>query len=126
MTLDRASIICFAATQQPEQARKFYGDALGLRLVEDSPFALVFDANGTILRIQKIQNHQPTKHTALGWHVSDIRAIIDDLCSKGVRFDRYEGLSQDDRAIWRTPDGAMVAWFRDPDGNALSLTQWPV
>ena len=123
MTLDRCSIICFAATRQSEQARKFYQDVLNLPLIEDTPFALVFDANGTMLRIQKVQDHRPVRHTVLGWRVVDIRSTIDDLSSKGIRFERYDGLPQDDRAIWQTPDNALVAWFRDPDGNVLSLTQ---
>ena len=123
MTLDRCSIICFAATKQSEQARKFYQDVLDLRLIEDTPFALVFDANGTMLRIQKVQDHRPVRHTVLGWQVVDIRSTVDDLSGKGIRFERYDGLPQDDRAIWQTPDNALVAWFRDPDGNVLSLTQ---
>ena len=123
MTLDRCSIICFAATKQSEQARKFYQDVLDLRLIEDTPFALVFDANGTMLRIQKVQDHRPVRHTVLSWQVVDIRSTVDDLSGKGIRFERYDGLPQDDRAIWQTPDNALVAWFRDPDGNVLSLTQ---
>jgi catechol 2,3-dioxygenase-like lactoylglutathione lyase family enzyme len=123
VTLDRCSIICFAATKQSEQARKFYQDVLDLRLIEDTPVALVFDANGTMLRIQKIQDHRPVQHTVLGWQVGDIRSAVDNLSSKGIRFERYDGLPQDDRAIWQTPDNALVAWFRDPDGNLLSLTQ---
>ena len=123
MALDGSSIICFAATGQSEQARQFYQDVLALRLLEDTPFALVFDANGTMLRIQKIHDHHPARHTVLGWQVGDIRSTIDKLSSQGVRFERYDGLPQDDRAIWETPDNALVAWFRDPDGNILSLTQ---
>ena len=103
----------------------FYRDVLGLALIEDSAFAIVFDANGTMLRIQKVSEHAPAKHTALGWRVDDIRQKIDALSKKGIRFERYDRLPQDDRGIWRTPDGADIAWFRDPDGNTLSLTQWP-
>ena len=123
MTLDGSSMVCFAATSQSEQARKFYQDVLELRLTDDTAFALVFDANGTMLRIQKIHDHRPVQHTVLGWQVGDIRSTIDKLSSRGVRFERYDGLPQDDRAIWQTPDNALVAWFRDPDGNILSLTQ---
>jgi catechol 2,3-dioxygenase-like lactoylglutathione lyase family enzyme len=123
VTLGRSSIICFTATQQSEQARKFYQDALGLRLVEDTPFALVFDADGTMLRVQKVRDHHPVRHTVLGWQVGDIRSTIDSLASKGICFERYEGLPQDERGIWLTPDNARIAWFRDPDGNVLSLTQ---
>jgi catechol 2,3-dioxygenase-like lactoylglutathione lyase family enzyme len=123
--LKDADIVCFAATKNPEAAKAFYGQVLGLALIEDSPFALAFDANGTMLRIQKVQEHTPPKHTTLGWHVTDIRAQIDELTRKGVRFERYGRLAQDEAGIWESPSGALVGWFLDPDGNVLSLTQWP-
>jgi catechol 2,3-dioxygenase-like lactoylglutathione lyase family enzyme len=122
--LNDADIICFAATKKPDAAKAFYGQVLGLELIEDSPFALAFDANGTMLRIQKVQEHTPQKHTTLGWRVADIRARIDELTRKGVRFERYERLAQDEAGIWESPSGALVAWFLDPDGNGLSLTEW--
>jgi len=123
--LNTAELVCFAATKNPEAAKQFYANELELRLVEDSPFALVFDANGTMLRIQKVEEHVPAKHTTLGWHVSDIRSEMDELVRKGIRFERYERLSQDELGIWKSPSGALVAWFLDPDGNGLSLTQFP-
>lgn len=123
--LNNEEIVCFAATKNTDAAKIFYEEVLGLTLIEDSPFALVFDSNGTMLRIQKVQEHTPAKHTTLGWKVRDIRASIDALVRKGVRFERYERLSQDDSGIWESPSGALVAWFLDPDGNGLSLTQWP-
>lgn len=122
--LGKSKIICFCATANPAEAKVFYRDTLGLTLVEDSPFALVFDANGTMLRIQKVQNLSPARHTTLGWEVSDINTTIKQLGTKGVRFERYDGLSQDQSGIWTTPDGSRVAWFRDPDGNTLSLTEF--
>lgn len=122
--LSTAELICFAATKNAAAARLFYGDVLGLELIEDSPFALVFDANGTMLRLQKVQDFTPAKHTTLGWHVPDIRAAIHALITKGVRFERYERLEQDADGIWTSPSGARVAWFLDPDGNGLSLTQF--
>ncbi len=123
--LNDAEIICFAATKNAEAAKKFYGEVLGLALVEDSPFALIFDANGTMLRVQKVEEHTPAKHTTLGWHVADLRSEIGELMRKGIRFERYERLPQDDLGIWQSPSGAQVAWFLDPDGNGLSLTQFP-
>lgn len=123
--LNDAEIICFAVTRNPEAAKAFYGQILGLTLIEDSPFALAFDANGTMLRIQKVQEHTPAKHTTLGWKVANIREYIDDLVRNGVRFERYESLPQDEAGIWESPSGALVAWFLDPDGNGLSLTEWP-
>jgi catechol 2,3-dioxygenase-like lactoylglutathione lyase family enzyme len=123
--LSSAELVCFAATKNPEAAKNFYANVLELRLIEDSPFALVFDANGTMLRIQKVQEHTPAKHTTLGWHVEDIRVEMEELIRKGVRFERYERLPQDELGIWKSPSGALVAWFLDPDGNGLSLTQFP-
>ena len=123
--LASSDLIAFAATRDPARAKGFYRDTLGLKLVEESPFAVVFDANGTMLRIQTVGELIPAPYTALGWRVDDIRAAIDSLMAKGVRFERYDGFSQDERAIWCSPSGAEVAWFKDPDGNTLSLTQWP-
>ena len=122
--LSTAKLVCFAATKNEEAARRFYSEVLGLSLVEDSPFALVFDANGTMLRIQKVQEHTPAKHTTLGWDVEDIRAEIGALLQRGVSFERFTGLPQDELSIWTAPSGALIAWFLDPDGNALSLTQF--
>jgi len=116
--------MCFAATTRAEEARRFYRDVLGLRLVDDGPFALEFDANGTMLRIQKVDALVPATHTTLGWQVADIRASIDELTKHGVELARYDGMPQDERGIWCSPSGAQVAWFRDPDGNTLSLTQF--
>lgn len=122
--LKKSKAICFVATQHPARARKFYEETLGLPLVEDGPFAFVFDANGTMLRVQKVEKLVPATHTVLGWDVPDIRAEIQELTKHGVRFERFEGLPQDQSGIWTTPQGAKVAWFKDPDGNTLSLTQF--
>ena len=122
--LTTSKLIGFAATTNPASARKFYKDILGLSLVEDNPFALVFDANGTMLRVQKVQNHSPAKHTILGWEVDNLDATIQRLVKKGIRFERYDGLSQDALGVWTTPDRSKVAWFKDPDGNILSLTEF--
>ena len=121
--LAHRDIIAFIATTQPEQARVFYSEVLGLRLVEDTPFALVFDAHGTMLRIQKVQILTPARHTVLGWHVVDVHEAVEILLKRGIIFDRYPGLPQDERGIWTTPDGNKIAWFTDPDGNTLSLTE---
>ena len=123
--LNESRIVCFLDTKNPEIAKEFYQDILGLKLIEDTPHALVFDANGTTLRIQKVREHTPAKHTSVGWEVNNIRANIEALLKKDVCFERYEGLQQDELGIWRTLDGAQIAWFKDPDGNILSLTQLP-
>jgi len=118
-------VIAFTQTTRPDEAKAFYGDILGLRLDEDDPFALVFRAGSTMLRVQKVPELTPLPFTTLGWNVPDIRATVANLSSKGVRFERYDGMPQDDAGIWLTPSGAMVCWFKDPDGNTLSLTQFP-
>jgi len=122
-TLGTSQLVCCAATTMPEKANEFYQDTLGLSSVADTPFAIVFDANGTMLRIQKVEHLTPAEHTLLGWKVDDIRATIEELTAKGVRFERFDRLPQDELGIWTTPDGSRVAWFKDPDGNTLSLTQ---
>jgi catechol 2,3-dioxygenase-like lactoylglutathione lyase family enzyme len=124
MTLANSDIIAFVATTQPQRARDFYCDVLALDLMEDSPFALVVQAANAVVRIQKVQAFTPLPFTALGWEVPDIEATAKDLAAKGVRFERFEGLKQDDLGIWLSPSGAKVCWFKDPDGNLLSLTQF--
>ena len=121
--LSTAKLVGFVATAKPAEAKHFYQIVLGLTLIEDGPYALVFDANGTTVRVQKVQKVSVAGYTALGWKVSDIRAAMQHLSEQGVVFERYEGLPQDPAGIWRTPDGSSVAWFRDPDGNTLSLTE---
>ncbi len=122
--LATSPVIAFVATAKPDAARAFYADVLGLALVEDSPFALVFDAGGTMVRVQKVEALTPHPFTALGWHVDDIGATIAALAARGVVVERYGFLPQDDRGVWTTPDGAQIAWFKDPDGTTLSLTQF--
>ena len=123
--LGECEVIAFTQTIQPDRAKAFYREILGLRFQEESPFALVFMAGRTMLRVQKVREFSPLPFTALGWRVSDIAAVGEELSKRGVVFERYAGMPQDDAGIWTTPDGAKVAWFKDPDGNVLSLTQWP-
>jgi predicted enzyme related to lactoylglutathione lyase len=123
-TLSASKVISFVASKDASKARIFYEQALGLSFVSDGPFAMEFDANGTMLRIQKVQTLSPAQHTVLGWDVADIQAEIAALARKGVVFERYEFLLQDDRGVWTAPSGAKIAWFKDPDGNTLSLTQF--
>jgi catechol 2,3-dioxygenase-like lactoylglutathione lyase family enzyme len=130
LVLSASKLVCFLATARPAESRRFYQGILGLSMLEDGPFALVFDANGTELRIQKVQAVAPAPYTALGWQVPDIEAAARWLGGRGISLERYDGLSQDDLGIWRTPDGSGVAWFKDPEGHTLSVTQrgqapWP-
>jgi catechol 2,3-dioxygenase-like lactoylglutathione lyase family enzyme len=116
--------MCFMATTQPERARAFYCDVLGLQFAEDTPFALVLKTANAKLRIQKVQSFTPLPFTALGWEVEDIQATVKQLANRKVRFERFPGMSQDDQGIWISPSGARVCWFKDPDDNVLSITQF--
>jgi len=123
--LTDCEVIAFTQTIQPERAKAFYRDVLGLKFDQESVFALVFTAGRTMLRVQKVRELSPLPFTALGWKVPDIVAAVQELSKRGVAFERYTGMPQDDVGIWTTPDGGKVCWFKDPDGNVLSLTQFP-
>jgi catechol 2,3-dioxygenase-like lactoylglutathione lyase family enzyme len=116
--------ILFLATADAERSRAFYERVLGLDFVADEPPALVFQVGPSMLRIQKVDRVQTVPYTAMGWSVSDIRRTVQRLRAAGVVFQCYEGMKQDDDGIWHAPSGAFVAWFRDPDGHVLSLTQF--
>jgi catechol 2,3-dioxygenase-like lactoylglutathione lyase family enzyme len=116
-------IVAFVAITDREQARAFYVDVLGLKLRDEDAFALMLDAGGTMLRLALVETLQPQGFTVLGWIVPDIAAAVRDLGARGVAFKRYEFMQQDDLGIWAAPGGARVAWFADPFGNTLSLTQ---
>jgi catechol 2,3-dioxygenase-like lactoylglutathione lyase family enzyme len=118
------NLVAFAATSDPERAKQFYRDTLGLRLVaEQLPYALVFDAHGTTIRVQIVSKVVPSGYTILGWQVKDITTAAKALLEAGVRFERYPGMEQDELGIWSSAGGAKVAWFKDPDGNILSIGQ---
>ena len=109
-----------------ERAKAFYRDILGLRLLsEEPPFALVFDANGIMLRLGMGKERAPVQGTVLGWQVPDIITAVRDLAQAGVQFERYGFMKQDELGVWTAPTGAKVAWFKDPDGNILSLSEHP-
>jgi catechol 2,3-dioxygenase-like lactoylglutathione lyase family enzyme len=116
--------VLFLATANAERSRTFYERVLGLAFVADEPPALVFTVGDRMLRIQKVVQVHPAPYTALGWAVSDIRRTVHDLLVAGVVFQCYEGMNQDGDGIWQAPSGALVAWFQDPDGHVLSLTQF--
>src|SRR5262249_46345646 len=107
------------------RAKTFYSKVVGLKLVSEDPFALVFDAGGTMFRVAIVEKAQPPAYTVLGWIVPDIRTAVRRITRRGVQFQRYEGMGQDEAGIWMSPSGAKVAWFTDPDGNTLSLTEFP-
>jgi catechol 2,3-dioxygenase-like lactoylglutathione lyase family enzyme len=119
-----AKLIGFIPTHDAARARAFYESTLGLRFVSDDSFALVFDSNGTIVRVVRAADFSPFPFTLLGWEVPDIDAAVADLTAKGVQFARYSFLDQSPNGVWTAPGAAArVAWFPDPDGNLLSLSQ---
>ena len=122
--LSEQPLIAMIATTQPERAKAFFSDVLGLTLVEDGWYALVYMAGGTRLHIQKVKEFSPLPATAIGWTVPDIAATVAALAKKGVKFERFDGMKQDAAGIWTTPEAGQVCWFKDPDGNTLSLTQF--
>lgn len=122
-TLSKQKIMAFIATRDGARARAFYEKTLGLRVLSDDDYAIAVDANGTMLRIQKVDSLAAQPFTALGWEVSDIDALVEALRQQGVKLEIFPGMDQDQRGIWRSPSGARVAWFKDPDGNTLSLSQ---
>lgn len=103
-------------------ARQFYGGVLGLRVVEATPFAVVVAAGETHLRLTLVAAFQPQPFTIAGWSTPDIDASVHRLVARGVTFNRYDGLDQDELGIWTTPSGDRVAWFLDPFGNTLSVS----
>ena len=121
--LSAKKLKAFLPTTHPDKAKDFYGNVLGLKLLSEDNYALEFDVNGTPLRITVVEAFTPHSFTVLGWDVDDIRSVIRRLREKGVIFERYNFLKQDDQGVWTSPGGAEVAWFKDPDNNLLSLTE---
>ncbi len=117
--------IAFLATSDPGRARAFFRDALGLPLVGEDAFALVFETGGVALRVVTVPTVTPAPYTVLGWEVPDVAGALDALAAAGVAPERFPGLAQDARGVWASPSGARVAYFRDPDGNLLSISQLP-
>jgi catechol 2,3-dioxygenase-like lactoylglutathione lyase family enzyme len=122
--LGSRELVAFVATRNLSRAKRFYRDTLGLRLVSEDEFALVFDAAGTMLRVTRVQELASAKYTVLGWHVRDIVQTAKDLQKAHVTLERYPGMQQDELGIWNSPSGAKVAWFKDPDQNTLGITQF--
>lgn len=122
--LGSQKLMAFVATRDPARAKAFYRDTLGLHLVSEDHFALVFDAAGTMLRVTAVQEVGAVKYTVLGWQVRDIIRTAKTLQEARVTLERYTGMQQDALGIWNSPGGAKVAWFKDPDGNTLSITQF--
>ena len=121
--LANAKLKAFVPTVKPNEARIFYGNVLGFKPLSEDDYALEFDAGGTLLRVSIVPELQPHAFTILGWNVGDIAATIRHLNAKGVYCEKYDLMDQDPLGVWNSPAGSKVAWFKDPDGNVLSLTQ---
>lgn len=123
--LTNANPVTFILTPDIDRARVFYGETLGLTQTAEDDFAITYDLNGTMLRLTKVGGWQPHPHTVLGWLVDDVAAKVTELRGCGVEFAIYEGMGQDADGIWSAPGGGpKIAWFHDPDGNNLSVTQF--
>ncbi len=123
-TLPTSELIAFMPTTDLARARVFYEKGLRLPIAGESPIACTYNANGTTLRVIAVEKIDVAPYTSLGWNVADIDASIRELAARGVEFERIDGVEQDELGVWRSPGGARVAWFKDPDGNTLSLTQF--
>ena len=120
--LGSINIVAFVPTKDAEKARAFYVDVLGLRFVKDDGFAMVLEANGIMVRVARAE-FTPAQFTILGWQVADIEKVAEELSAKSVHFERFGFFEQDALGIWTAPSGDKVAWFKDPDGNILSISQ---
>jgi catechol 2,3-dioxygenase-like lactoylglutathione lyase family enzyme len=116
--------IAFLPSTDLDRSRRFFADRLGLVVEEVTPFACVVRAGTTMLRVTKVDELHAQPFTVFGWAVGDIHAVVADLGDAGIAFVRYDGMDQDAAGVWTTPGGDRIAWFRDPDGNTLSLTQF--
>ena len=124
--LGHADLVAFVPTRDPQRSRRFYEQTLGLTFVSEDAFALVFSANGVTLRIANVStvaDFRPAPFTILGWRVSSAESSVRALGAKGIEFERFPGMHQNPLGIWHSPGGAQVAWFKDPDGNVLSITE---
>jgi len=116
--------VLFLATADSEKSRNFYEQTLSFNCLSDDPFALAFEVGETKLRIQKVEAVPTVNHTVLWWEVVNIQMCVNELSANGVQFEKFPHLQQDEQGIWCAPGGASVAWFKDPDGNTLSLTEY--
>ena len=122
--LQKNDIVAFVPTNDAKKSKAFYKDVLGLKFVSDDGFALVFNANGTMIRIARASKFTPQQFTILGWQVKKIEQVVKKMQAKGVEFLHFPGMGQAESGVWNAPDGAAkVAWFKDPDGNTLSVSE---
>ncbi len=123
--LHGSKLVAFAATTDGTRAAEFYSNVLGLAIRSNDAFAISLDAGGVELRLQKVERFTPQPFTTLGWQVGDVADVVARLAQHRVSLERYPWLEQDVAGIWCAPSGARVAWFKDPDDNLLSVSQYP-
>lgn len=121
--LGKYSLMAFVATAEPATGRAFYEETLGLPVTSADDYGVMYDAGGTTLRMPFVRELHPAPYSILSWMVSDIHSVISALKAKGVIFEVYEGMGQDASGVWTSPGGTKVAWFKDPGGNLLSLSE---
>ena len=119
-----AKLVAFGATTDGARAAAFYTTVLGLAVRYEDEFAVSLDSEGVELRLQKVEQFTPQPFTTLGWQVPRIADVVERLVQHGVTLERYPWLDQDATGVWRAPSGARVAWFKDPDGNTLSISEY--
>ena len=124
-SLRDCDLVAFVNIVKVDRAKEFYTQTLGLTLIEEFPYVLVFDAHGIMLRLSIVKEKPAFPGTVLGWRVPDAAAAVAELKRAGVQFERYGSMQQDELGIWTSPTGAKVAWFKDPDGNVLGVSQYP-
>jgi catechol 2,3-dioxygenase-like lactoylglutathione lyase family enzyme len=115
----------FVITADAAAAKFFYNETLGFKYLGGDDYGLEFEMNDSLLRVSITtpEYAAPQKHTVLGWCVPDIYESVAYLSARGIRFERYEFLEQDEKGVWQAPGGTKVAWFKDPNGNLLSIDQ---
>jgi len=119
-----APLIAFIPVRDVAASTSYYADVLGLAVTDQNPYAVVLDAGGTMLRLTKVDNFSPQPFTIAGWQVADMAAAVTALHGRGIDFQRFDGMDQDESGVWTAPGGDRVAWFKDPDGNTLSITHF--
>jgi catechol 2,3-dioxygenase-like lactoylglutathione lyase family enzyme len=122
--LGNQDIMAFVATADLVRARPFYEETLGLKVRSTDEYGIMFESNGIVLRMSAVRDFKAAPYSVLSWVVADIHAMIAGLTARGVVFEVFPGFEQDAAGVWTAPDGTQVAWFKDPDGNMLSLTQF--
>ena len=120
--LASATIVGFIPTKDFRRAKTFYATKLGLRFLARDEFALVFESGGTTIRVVRVGEFKAADFTILGWRVAEVAESVRKLGRRGIVFERYAWLKQDALGIWTAPGGTKIAWFKDPDGNVLSLS----